>query len=153
MTKEVLIHISSLHQEKNADIAEENEKIEVIVPGIYYFKNGKHYVLYEEVEENGKVTKNQMKIYEDGHVEVRKSGVLNAHIIFETGKKHPGVYQTPFGQIQVAMDTREVETEEEDNALYVGIDYALEVNQEPLADCRIEIQITPREGKGDKVLS
>lgn len=144
MTREILIHITSLHQEKSADTAEENDTIEVIVPGTYYFRNGKHYILYEEIEKNGKGTKNQLKIYEDGHVEIRKNGVLNAHMIFETGKKHQSVYQTPFGQLQVGMDTRVVEVEDTGQALCIGMDYELEVNREPLADCRIEIQITPR---------
>lgn len=144
MTKEVLVHISGLHQERGTVSVNEDEAIEVIVPGTYYFKNGKHYVLYEEYEESGKVTKNQMKISGDDHVEIRKSGVLSTYMVFETGTCHPAAYQTPFGQVQVAMDTRAIEIEEEETYIGIGIDYCLEVNGDPLADSRIDIRITPR---------
>lgn len=144
MTRDVLVRISGLHQEPGAETIGEDEAIEVIVPGTYYMKNGKHYLFYEEIEENGMVTKNQMKIFEDQHVEIRKSGMVNAHMIFETGKKHPASYQTPFGQMLVAMDTRAIEMEEEEQSICIGIDYCLEVDRAPLADCRIEMQITQR---------
>ncbi len=55
MTKDVLVHISGLHLETDADAGKENETIEVIVPGFYYFKAGKHYILYEEID--GKIMK------------------------------------------------------------------------------------------------
>ncbi len=147
MTKDVFVHIFSVHMEKDAEDGQENDTIEVIVPGTYYLKNGKHYILYEEVEENGKVTKNQLKVFEDGHVEIRKSGVLNAHMIFETGRKHFSSYQTPFGQIQVAMNTGVVKVAERLQDFVVEIDYELEVNREPLTDCRIEIRVTPRQSR------
>lgn len=144
MTKEVLVHISGLHLEAGKPAAEETEAIEVVVPGTYYLKNGKQYILYEELEEDGRVTKNQMKIYEDRHMEIRKSGVLNAHLIFEIGKTHPTTYQTPFGPLPVAIETRELTIEEQEERISVEIDYGLEVQEEPLADCRIEIRITAR---------
>lgn len=144
MTKDVLVRVSGLHQEKGAEVVKENEAIEVIVPGTYYYKNGKHYILYEEIEEHGKITKNQIKVCEDGYIEIRKSGVLTAHMIFEEGERHPTCYQTPFGQLQVAMSTRMIEILDTEQDFSIEIDYELEVNQEPLADCRIEIHITPR---------
>ena len=52
MTKDVLLSISGLHYDV-AGVTEEdeNEPIEVITPAAYYFKNGKHYVIYDEVVE------------------------------------------------------------------------------------------------------
>lgn len=141
MTKDVLVHISGLHQDPGENIVDADEPIELIVPGTYYYKNKKQYILYEEIGENGDITKNQIKIYDDGHVEIRKSGVLSVCMVFETGKRHPAAYQTPFGEMKLAMDTRTVEVEEEENCINIGIDYRLEVNWEPLADCRIEIHI------------
>ena len=47
MTKEVLVHITGLHLEAGTDVSEnkETETIEVVVPGNYYLKNGKKYIL------------------------------------------------------------------------------------------------------------
>lgn len=144
MTKDVLVRISGLHLEVDAEAGKENEAIEVIVPGVYYFKNGKHYILYEEIDEGGRATKNQIKLCEDKRVEIRKSGVLTAHMIFEAGKKTQGCYQTPYGQMQVAMDTRENIITIEEKRICIEIDYRLEVNQNPFSDCRIEISITAK---------
>ena len=46
MTKDVLITISGIQM-----MDEEDSDVEMIVRGDYYQKNGKHYILYEEVME------------------------------------------------------------------------------------------------------
>ena len=46
MTKDVLITISGIQM-----IDEEDSDVEMIVRGDYYQKNGKHYILYEEMME------------------------------------------------------------------------------------------------------
>ena len=49
LTKNVLITISGLHYDESALLPEEdNEPIEVMAPALYYLKNGKHYIFYEE---------------------------------------------------------------------------------------------------------
>ena len=47
MTKDVIVSISGLQMPAEG----EAEPVEVITVGDYYQKNGKHYVLYEEVNE------------------------------------------------------------------------------------------------------
>ena len=62
MTKDVLINISGLHIGVNEVENEEEEPIEVLSAGTYYFKNGKHYVFFEEVAEGiPGVTKTQIR--------------------------------------------------------------------------------------------
>jgi uncharacterized beta-barrel protein YwiB (DUF1934 family) len=58
MTKDVLITIRGVHT-----MDEEDNDVEMIVRGDYYQKNGKHYVLYEELLEGFKEpVKNIIKI-------------------------------------------------------------------------------------------
>ena len=58
MTKDVLITIRGVHT-----VDEEDNDVEMIVRGDYYQKNGKHYVLYEELIEGFKEpVKNIIKI-------------------------------------------------------------------------------------------
>ena len=88
MTKEVLLTISGLHLDAFSDKTdEENEPIEVITPATYYLKNGKHYVLYEEVVEGmlGSI-KNTIKITGDNKLEMKKSGISNTNMVFEKEK-------------------------------------------------------------------
>ena len=46
MTKEILLSISGLHM-----LEEEDGNVEVVTAGDYYNRNGKHYILYDEVVE------------------------------------------------------------------------------------------------------
>ena len=44
MNKDVLIHVRGLQLMETDD---EQEPIEIVVPGQYYFRNGSHYLRYE----------------------------------------------------------------------------------------------------------
>ena len=66
MTKDVLVSISGLHTDVMQEAEEENEAIEVVNPANYYFRNGKHYIVYDEpVEGVSGTIKNKLKITED----------------------------------------------------------------------------------------
>ena len=45
MDKEVLIHVRGL---QTMDADGEQEPLEIVVPGQYYFRNGSHYLRYEK---------------------------------------------------------------------------------------------------------
>lgn len=83
MTKDVLLSIKGLQIGEN----EQNDTIEVISPGDYYFRNGKHFFMYEEVMEGQKEsTRNMIKV-RDNYMELTKKGAVNVHMIFEKIKK------------------------------------------------------------------
>ena len=64
MEKEVLIHVKGLHM---MDAPEGDEPIEIVVPGEYYFRNGSHYLRYEEMlEEHGDPTVNYINDFPKG---------------------------------------------------------------------------------------
>ena len=69
MTKEVLINITGIHTDM-IERGEEDEPVAVITPANYFQKNGKHYILYDEVAEGMPgVTKNKIKISGDNTIE------------------------------------------------------------------------------------
>ena len=82
MTKDVLINISGLQVDVN-EMENNDEPIETISTGNYFFKNGKHYLLFEEVSEGVPgVTKTQIKIKGEDSLEVLKRGVSNACLLY-----------------------------------------------------------------------
>ena len=84
MQKEVLIHVRGLQM---MDAQGDQEPIEIIVPGQYYFRNGSHYLRYEELlDETAEPTINYIKVSGKG-LEVSKKGLVNVHMVFERGKK------------------------------------------------------------------
>ncbi len=143
MTKDVLVSISGMHMQILPELTEEeNETIETVTPATYYYKNRKHYILYDEVTEGeAKVTKNKIKISDEGSIEVVKKGVSNTHMIFKRNEKNLTYYQTPFGQLLVGVNTKKLDINTEEEKIEVYIEYELEVNHEPMAECEIKIGI------------
>ena len=116
MTKDVLVRVKGTQ-----DIDGEKDTIEVITNGSCYEKNGKWYILYEEVmDELNAVTKNTVKISADT-VEVTKKGLINAQMIYETGKKNVCNYATPMGQILMGITTKDIQFRVEENKMYLDI--------------------------------
>ena len=119
---------------------EDQGPVELVVPGKYYFKNGSHYLRYEEVlEENSKPTINYVKISPHA-LEVRKTGLVDVHMVFEHGKKNTAFYSTPFGTIQLGIAATSLEMEESETGIEMKVDYALDMNEEHVADCCLSIQ-------------
>ena len=106
MTKDVLVSISGKHIDIMNDPVEGYETgddaIEVVMPANYYCRNGKHYILYDEVLEGMAGTiKNKIKITGTDSVEIIKTGVSSSHMVFEKNKKNLTYYRTPYGQMLV----------------------------------------------------
>ncbi|MDO4307685.1 MAG: DUF1934 domain-containing protein [Eubacteriales bacterium] len=137
MDKDVLIHVRGLQM---MDTEEGQEPIEIVVPGQYYFRNGSHYLRYEEIiDESSVPTVNYIKMSPQG-VEVRKKGLVNVHMVFEQGKKNMTYYTTPFGTIQMGIATTGLELNENNDSINMTVDYALDMNEEHVADCYLTIQ-------------
>ena len=141
MTKDVLLKISGLHYAMMED-TEESEPIEVITPASYYLKNGKHYVIYEEVVEGFPGTiKNKIRMTGDRVLEIMKSGIADAHMVFEKGKIHAFPYETPYGELSMGIFTRDIIFTEEENLMTIAVNYELDINGEKASDCDIHIEI------------
>jgi len=121
---------------------EENEPIEVITPATYYLKNGKHYVLYDEVVEGmlGSI-KNTIKITGDSKLEMKKSGIASTNMVFEKEKMNVTQYDTPYGEMMVGVYTKDMKVDVTEQNIDVSIAYALDVNSEKVADCEIVMNI------------
>lgn len=142
MTKDVLISIKGLQFEASD---QRNQAIEVISPGEYYYRNGKHFVLFEEVMEGenggGEITKCTLKAWEN-QIELIKKGVVNTHMVFGLGHKNITYYNTPFGQLLIGLDTGKIVITEKEKEIGIFLEYGMELNQGFVADCNIEITIT-----------
>lgn len=148
MTKNVLITISGLHYDESALLPEEdNESIEVMAPALYYFKNGKHYILYEEpVEGMPGTIKNTIKIKEGEMLEIVKSGLANTRMVFEKEKINITPYEVPYGEIMVGIYTTQLDVKVQERQIDVYVRYSLDVNGEKLAECNICMKVEAKDG-------
>ena len=145
MTKDILISIKGLQFESGND-----EAVEMIAPGEYYLRNGKHYVLYEEMAEgmdgSHDISKNTLKISKDT-VEIMKKGGSNVHLIFQENQKNMTYYTTPFGQLLISIFTNHITIKEKEEVIEVKLRYDLEINQSYVSDCEITIYVMAKDAQ------
>lgn len=145
MKKEVLISISGLQYEIDKD-----EAVEVISVGDYYYRNDKHYIVYDEIIEDVEGTASCTMKLNKHQVDIIKRGSSNVHMVFEEGIKNATFYQTPFGELQVGILTNKINLIEEEDKIIAEINYALDINYAHVSDCEIKIKITPRNNNINK---
>ena len=136
MTKDVLISISGIQ------IADgENSDVEMITTGDYFLKNGKHYIVYDEVMEGfDGMVKNTIKIH-PGCLDIMKKGIANVHMVFEEDKKNIECYATPYGDMMVGINTNHISIDESEDKLKVRVDYSLDINYEHVSECNIVVDV------------
>lgn len=148
MTKDVLVSVSGLQTAVNEMENYDEEPIEVLSAGTYYFKDGKHFIFFEEMAEGiPGVTKTQIRLNGRESLEVRKKGIANVNMVFEKNKNNRCFYQTPFGQINLGIFTKEIWVEESEDNINIRADYDMDVDYEPLAKCTIRINVKPKDSK------
>ncbi|MDE7022043.1 MAG: DUF1934 domain-containing protein [Lachnospiraceae bacterium] len=148
MTKDVLISLRGLQFDQSDGDA---EKIETIMAGSYYFKNGNHYILFDEIMEGfTEPVKNRIKFGEHA-LELTRSGAVNVHMLFEENRKNMTSYNTPYGNILIGINTKKIHIAQESERITVNVDYALDINYEYLADCQIVLDIRAQ-GSIEKII-
>lgn len=143
MNKRVWIKIKGLH---NANEPEE-DTVEVIYPGNYYKRDGKHFIKYEEpVEGSEEINNNLLKISAN-EVEIINKGQSAYQLTFTNGRKNMTYYSTPFGGINMGVDTYSLDITETEDRIHVDIRYGLEINLDYISQCRVSIEIESVEDK------
>jgi uncharacterized beta-barrel protein YwiB (DUF1934 family) len=133
MTEDILVSVKGLHTLAGAD----EDEIEVFAAGKYYYRNGKHYILYDEMaEDSGETIKNRI---------IQKKGAVNTTMTFERGQKSTTWYNTPMGGMYAGIQVNEMKVLEQENLLEIGIEYELELNYEHVADCSIQIRVMEKD--------
>ena len=132
MTQNVLISITGVQMTDDGP-----QEVEMITTGDYFGKDGRHYVLYEEMTDDGSgIQPDSMSIL--------KKGEASTRMVFEKNKKNLSCYVTPFGQMMIGIHTGNVQVREEEDLLKVDVDYSLDINYEHVSDCNITLEVRPR---------
>ena len=57
-----------------------------------------------------------------------RTGTVCSQMIFELGRKHTALYQTPFGSMEVGISAKEIDVGLSDHGGHLNIDYAIEID-------------------------
>lgn len=140
MTRDVLIRISGLQIMDGED-----NDVEMITTGDYFQKNGRHYIIYDEIMDGfeGSV-RNTLKITPD-KMDISKRGIANTHMVFEQDCKNQTRYVTPLGEMIVGICTNKVLLDEQEDSLRISVNYSLDINYQHVSDCNITVDVCSRE--------
>lgn len=134
------ITISTIQFDVDAD-----EVITVSYPAEYFIHNGKYYVKYIELPEDSDGTEQfqtETIIKIDGNrVEVKKKGLIQAHMLYEPGMENTTYYESPAGTLLMNIHTDRVKIVEKDTMVKVIMGYQLSLNEAFLSKCRMTIVV------------
>lgn len=139
MIKDVRVTVKGVQRDDSTEIS----RTEIVVPGEYYFKNGSHYIFYEETaEDTGEPIKNSLKL-KGNMLELNRKGAVNGRMIFETGKSHVADYATPFGMLRMETVTSRILLTEEENRLQIRAEYELWADGVKMSSNRLTVKTEP----------
>ena len=125
MTDIVIISIKG----KQLDAESGPDEMELVTAGTLKRDGaGGYTVSYQETELTGlegTVTKLHIK---DGQVTLLREGSINSQMVFEEGRRHLSMYETPYGALSVGISTKRMRSTLGEAGGDLEIDYAIEID-------------------------
>ena len=124
MEKDVIISIKGNQKFAGAD----NDVIELVTCG-QLSRDGEGYTLsYQESELTGlEGTLTTIQV-EPERVTMLRTGQVNTQMVFQEGRRHLAMYDTPYGAMAIGVNTRSMYAELDDKGGSIEIDYNLEID-------------------------
>lgn len=117
--------------------------VEVISCGERYEKNGKVYVVYEEVAQD-ELVRNTIKISDD-EIDIIKRGSRGTHLVFREGQNSVTYYSTPFGELEIGIVTSSLSVIRTGGKMEIRILYDLNINNSHISECIVDMSIEDKD--------
>lgn len=138
--KEVMIRITGQQVTKEAG----EDIMEFVTEAKIYSRGGALYLVYDESELSGIPGCRTRLKFKDGKLQLKRFGEdsgMGNELSFEKGKRYNGVYETPFGPVEIEILTNELEsTLSEEGSGQIDIDYSISLKG--LSEGRNKLNIT-----------
>ena len=124
MEKDVVISIKGIQKYEGQD----SDTIELVTEGRLTRDEGGYTLSYQESELTGlEGTLTTFQIERD-RVTLLRVGEVNSQMVFEEGRRHLSMYDTPYGALSVGINTRKMRAELDARGGSIEIDYAIEID-------------------------
>ena len=124
MEENVIISIkgSQLYEGQDPDVTD------LVTAGTLLREQEGYTIAYQETELTGlEGTTTKLRI-EGPRVTLLRQGSVNSQMIFEVGRKHLSMYETPYGALAVGIETRRLKNTVDEAGGDLEIDYAIEID-------------------------
>lgn len=140
MQKDVVVRVTGFHS-----IDGDTDPISLVAPGSFYEKNGKYFIVYDElVEGESDPIRCTIKVNADGrHAEIGRGA--SGRLEFESGRPTVCCYSTPYGPLYLNIFASRVDFRLTEEEFRLEIDYSLEINGNPATNVQASIIATPRQ--------
>ena len=147
MINQASIQIISLHKSEGR----EAEQYQTTVTGTCMRRDHMYYVSYTEREPDTSAETRQESHSSQIHtllklgpdkMEMKKTGAVQNHMVFEPGRRHVCLYRTVFGILEFEITGVTWEFAENSGSLQGHVEYQLRAGGQPLSACEMDIQIS-----------
>lgn len=143
MEKEVLISIKGLQR-----VEDQEDTVETVSAGQYYRKNGKHFLLYDEMSEGPGTVKNMLRI-DETELSLKRSGSaagqsMSTELLFRLHDRVSSEVQTPMGVLNLEFETSSLRIRETEEQIVALLEYKTYANGEQIAEHYLRIQVDPK---------
>lgn len=121
-----------------------DETVDVFCPGEYYFRNGKHFVRYEEKIAEDSQTTDTVCMFKFDHksAELTKKGIVSSKLFYEPGQTHMISYATEYGDFLLGLRTDAIRLTESEHEVILEIDYVVEFESDEKNKFNIKIHVS-----------
>ena len=138
MDNNVIISIKGMQSLDGA----ENETVELVTEGtLIRDGDGEYTISYQESEVTGMEGTLTTFQIERGRVTLLRIGEFNSQMVFEEGRRHLSMYETPYGALSVGVNTRRMHSDLGLAGGNIEIDYAIEIDHAVAGQNLFRIQV------------
>ena len=142
MEKSVIL---SIRGQQTTDDTNSPDVIELVTEGtLTGHDNGNYTLRYQESELTGLDGTQTTIQVEGGSVSILREGQVNSQMVFEEGRRHLTMYNTPYGAMTLGVNTRRMKVDLDETGGSIEIDYALEVDHAVAGENLFSIYVRTR---------
>ena len=124
MSDNVIISIKGKQVNENGP-----DEMELVTAGrLVRNEQGGFTVSYQESELTGLEGTTTVVRINGSRVTLLREGTVNSQMVFEEGRKHLSMYETPYGSLSVGINTRRMRSTVGETGGDLEIDYAIEID-------------------------
>jgi uncharacterized beta-barrel protein YwiB (DUF1934 family) len=135
MDKKAIISIIS-----NASM-EDEDVIEVVSPGKYIKLSNGYRAIYEETEISGMDGTTTTLTIQDKEVILEREGTTTTKMQFNKEEPSVSMYQTPYGMLEISINTKELTVDMNEDGGELKINYSLGVAGQVPLDTSLSLKI------------
>ena len=119
----------------------EPDGTELITEGTMEMDGGRILLSYEETELTGMQGTTTCFIVEENRVTLVRSGSVSSQMVFEEGRQHTSLYETPFGEMAVDIQTAKLLHNLNERGGLMEIKYSIAVEHTVTGRNRFKIRV------------